>query len=488
MRRLFLFVATIALLAPIGLAPSCGGAPNPNIGGGGQGDDAQGGGGDTGVQGMDGTMGDDGGSSKDGPQCVGLQCQALMDNCAAQGKPPTTLTGVVYDPAGALPLYNVYVYIPNATPDPIASGNPTCTSCQAPVSGSLLIGTPTLATGAFQLAQGPTDKWAVPSGDNIPLVLQIGKWRRQLTVPHIAPCTTTIIPDPTAPAQKLRLPAKSSEGDMPLIALTSGCDPAECFLRRIGIDDSEFVPPGSTTGHVHFYTGQDASNLATGNASAVDGGNTHAETYQWWTSSANLLKYDVIYNACECVSYDRGAAAYPAMHDYVSGGGRLLATHYYYNWFAPPTGPADFQTVVTWAPGGLQSVPPFFIDTSSPKGKAFGDWLQGNGVTQTYGQISLADTRQDMTTVTDKSSRWVYGATTPTNPIYNTTYTTFNAPVDQPVNMQCGRAAFSDFHAAGTSDDATFPAECANADPTGTHVVNQKALEFLFFDLMSCVQ
>lgn len=51
-----------------------------------------------------------------------------------------------------------------------------------------------------------------------------------------------------------------------------------------------------------------------------------------------------------------------------------------------------------------------------------------------------------------------------------------------------GRAVFSDVHTSGTSDDSTFPNECANADPGGSHAVNEKALEFLFFDLASCVQ
>jgi len=37
-----------------------------------------------------------------------------------------------------------------------------------------------------------------------------------------------------------------------------------------------------------------------------------------------------------------------AMHDYLNGGGRVFATHYYFNWFAPPTGPADFQSVANW--------------------------------------------------------------------------------------------------------------------------------------------
>ena len=59
-----------------------------------------------------------------------------------------------------------------------------------------------------------------------------------------------------------------------------------------------------------------------------------------------------------------------------------------------------------------------------------------------------------------------------------------------PVASQCGRAVYSDVHLSGVSDDSAFPAECNDPsidNPPG-HGVNEKALEFLFFDLSSCVQ
>ncbi len=414
-----------------------------------------------------------------------------MDACAAHGKPPTTISGVVYDPAGALQLYNVYAYIPNSKPDPILPGNPTCTQCEAPASGSPVIGTATDATGYFKLAQGNTDKWGVPSGDNIPLVLQIGKWRRQLVMPHITACQDNPLPDPASPDQKLRLPRNSSEGNLPLIAFTSGCDPAECFLRNVGIDDSEFVAPGDPNGHVHFYTGMDADSFTNGDASQVAGGNTSSDTYAWWSQSQNLLKYDIVFNACECNDFDRGAGAYKAMHDYLDGGGRVFTTHYYYNWFAPPTGVSDLQSVVQWAlPESFTTEPygSFYIDDTFPKGKAFADWLQAQKVTQTYGQINLADTRYDMNEVNPEATRWIYNADSPADTTYAAMYMSFNSPVGQPPAMQCGRAVYSDVHLSGTSDDSTFPNECAQADPDGSHAINEKALEFLFFDLSSCVQ
>ena len=414
-----------------------------------------------------------------GVSCQGLECKAQMDACASHGMPATTISGRVYDPAGQLPLYGVYVYIPANTPDPITPGNPTCSQCEAPASGNPVIGTFTDAKGNFTLMQGAMDPWGVPSGAGLTLVLQAGKWRRQIPLPSIPACANTTLPDPASPSAKLRLPAKSSEGDMPLIAFTSGCDPAECFLLHVGIDPSEFVPPDSTTGHVHFYTARQGSSVA--------GGNTRADTYAWWAQASNLLKYDIVFNACECAANDRGATAYQAMDDYLSGGGRLFATHYYYNWFAPPTGPADEQGIANWEP----TEPPvpynnYYIDTTFPKGKSFADWLQTQGVTQTYGQIDLVDTRYDMDAITGLSTRWIYNADGATDPNYATMYMSFNSPVGHPPAMQCGRAVFSDVHLSGSSDGSQFPGECANPDPT--YATNEKALEFLFFDLSSCVQ
>jgi len=322
----------------------------------------------------------------------------------------------------------------------------------------------------------------------------------------VTACGSTAIPDPATPADKLRLPANSMEGDMPLIAFTSGCDPAECFLRHIGISDSEFVAPMTPppaawptvtpgTGHVHFFTATD--NTTGGSpASAVTGGNTPAETYAWWASSANLLQYDIVFNACECSPFDRGATSYAAMDAYLNGGGRLFTTHYYYNWFAPsPPATADLFSVAEWNPmtSGSSGAPETdMIDQTFPKGIAFADWLQDNAITTTMGTIVLDDTRDNLnginpagceTTMSCLSTQWIYEPTDS-----HPRYISWNTPVGAAATKQCGRAVFSDVHLSGTSNNATFPTECATADPTGAHATNEKALEFLFFDLSSCVQ
>ncbi|HEY8039537.1 MAG TPA: carboxypeptidase regulatory-like domain-containing protein, partial [Polyangiaceae bacterium] len=183
-----------------------------------------------------------------GHPCVGLECQRV--DCAAQGLPDTTVSGVVFDPAGQNPLYDVIVYIPNAPLAPLTAGV-TCDQCGVLASGSPISTALTGPSGKFLLAD-------VPAGDGIPLVIQLGKWRRQLVIPNVAPCRDNPMSDP----RLMRLPAKQSEGDMPQMAVaTGGCDPFECLLRKIGIDRSEFTEAGGG-GKVHLYQGTGGSGLS----------------------------------------------------------------------------------------------------------------------------------------------------------------------------------------------------------------------------------
>lgn len=63
---------------------------------------------------------------------------------------------------------------------------------------------------------------------------------------------------------------------------------------------------------------------------------------------------------------------------------------------------------------------------------------------------------------------------------------TFNTPVDAPEAEQCGRVVFSQFHVAqgtNTANDNQFPSACDDAPMTP----QEKALEFMLFDLSACV-
>src|SRR5262249_31063623 len=101
-----------------------------------------------------------------------------IDDC--DGKPKTSVRAKVYDPAGKVPLYNVAVYVPNAPLDDIATG-PVCETCATPVSGKPVASALTDAHGEFVMQD-------VPVGTGVPLVIQIGKWRRLIEMPEVKAC------------------------------------------------------------------------------------------------------------------------------------------------------------------------------------------------------------------------------------------------------------------------------------------------------------
>jgi hypothetical protein len=460
----------------------------------------------------------DGSGTGDG--CTGLVCKKP---CAT-----TTISGRVYDPAGKVPLYDVFVYVPNASLDPIPSG-PTCSTCQAPASGSPIVSATTASDGTFSI-QG------APDGANIPVVLQLGKWRRHLTLPKVEACKDNVAPDGF-----YRLPRRqretSPDDNIPLIAFTTGCDGAECFLKgRIGIDLTEFTD-ATGAGRVHVYKStHDNSQIFSAGAGVADA---------LWTSSSEMMKYDIVFDACECNAYDRGGAGttdvgYKNFLSYLDMGGRAFTTHFFYNFFTDPTqcvgsptavtcqGQDPLPTVGVWqgnegiafapdtpdcpndstlpsAAGGPGSC--MSIDTAIPKGKAFADWYSNNnallalGGGELPGYVGLTDLRTDMGQLDSTllaagtATPWLYAGDLTKG--YDSYYFSINTPVGTDATKQCGRAIFSDVHVSGGGgsggNDAVpvggvFPSYCiADADQSD-HAPNELALEFLFFDLSSCVQ
>ena len=414
-----------------------------------------------------------------GGSCSGIQCQIAKDNCPMTSQ--TTLTGVVYDPAGKNPLYNILVYVPNATPSAITSGA-TCDKCDTYVTGQPIAVALTDAQGRFSLKN-------VPSGTNIPVVIQTGKWRRQITVANVPACTSTALTD----KNQTRLPKNKSEGDIPLIAIaTGGSDAVECLLRSVGIDENEFTND-SGTGRIQLFQGYRASpTIMTGGASsalrAVD---------QLWASVTSMRKFDVVLMACEGdsgQSESRTAAQYAAVRGYGDIGGRIFGSHYHNNWVRSEDGTpsAGYPQVVQFASGAHaldKPVPyPLMIDTSFPKGMAFRDWLVAVGATPTPGTISINDGEHTVDAVIPPTQQWIYGQDTsrsPTKPVVE--YFSFTTPVGS-ANV-CGRMVFSDVHVSqggGTNAAVPFPTRCG-AIPTDL-TPQQKALEFMIFDLSSCAQ
>jgi len=143
----------------------------------------------------------------------------MQANCT--GGAHTTITGTVFDPAGKVPLYNAVVYIPSRDLDPIAEGV-SCGKCDGNASGGPVAAALTDSSGNFTLTDTPV-------GENIPLVIQIGKWRRLTKIPKVTACAETAITD----REITRLPRNQSEGHLPQMAVTTGhSDAVECYCAR----------------------------------------------------------------------------------------------------------------------------------------------------------------------------------------------------------------------------------------------------------------
>jgi hypothetical protein len=421
-------------------------------------------------QSLDASDARDGAAEADG--CATLECKIVA--CPEGQK--TTLRGKVYDPAGANPLYNVMVYIPGG-PDPEnlppmkdstqAPDGIACETC-ASVVVSALRSALTNARGEFVLDD-------VPVGKAVPVVVQVGKWRRLLHVDVTKSCEENEVPD-----GDLRLPRNGTEGDMPQIAVTTGgADALECLLRGIGVDDTEFVNGHNGNGHVHLFKGY--------------GGKMGVDAQSFWNDAAQLRKYDLLLLSCEGTeTLDNKGGSLPdarrSLDEYLNAGGRLLATHYQYVWLQ--SSPAsDLRKIATFkgfgdgASSGDFDVNVTFPDGSPfPKGKALAEWLYATGASRTLGKIPLEAVRNSVQTLAEPGLSWILkrgsASASPAN-IFS-----FNAPISAPPENQCGRAVYTDIHVT----DQAGPTSLYWCE-VGPGFLNsqQKALEFFLFDLSACV-
>jgi hypothetical protein len=401
-----------------------------------------------------------------GTPCTNL-CTRRM-TCPGGGD--TTLSGTVFAPTPPKfgkpdPIYNALVYIPNGKVEPFAPGV-SCEMCGAPASGSPLVTALTGPDGKFTLKN-------VPVGANIPLVIQVGRWRRQVTIPNVNKCA-----DNALDAELTRLPRNKKEGDIPLTAISTGnADALECVLRKIGVDEAEFTQP-SGDGRIHLYISNGAFIPPMSPPETTLSG-----------SLDTLKRYDIAFFECEGTPIQKPAADTRNLIDYSNAGGRLFLTHYRYTWLRTV---APFSGVATWdysdgrpTVGGKEPITGT-IDQSFPKGMAFAQWLQIVGATAPMpGQISIASPRQDVQSVMAPARQWITSEVATVPPPHRVQHFTFNTPVGTPEDKQCGRVLFSDFHVSDLGNvSLPFPTECNDMPLTP----QEKALEFMIFDLSSCVQ
>jgi len=431
------------------------------------------------------------GTGSSGP-CTGIAC--MVQTCPGTAK--TTVSGIIRDPAGKVPLYNVNVYVPNAAVDAIPEGA-SCDRCSAQLSGKPIATALTDANGRFVLEN-------VPVVANLPIVIQVGKWRREIKLASVTAC----VDNPITDANLTRLPRTKAEGHIPRMALTTGgSDALECLLRKIGIADAEFTTD-TGAGRVNLYIGgrpDASSSLGTDRfATTLNGGAVFPQATTLWGNTNKMLGYDIMLLSCEGSQYaDVKMPFYGNVKKYADSGGRVFASHLHFNWLWK--GPAPWPSTATYTGGSQEAQDPpnpstATVDTTFPKGAALADWLSANGASPTRGQIQIYDSAHSVAQVNPPTQRWIY---LPTNPNWtsqgtSTQYMTFNTPVEAATDAQCGRVVHTDLHvkaapaASGETKDKSDPGTNGTPFPTGctsvTLSAQEKALEFLFFDLSACVQ
>jgi hypothetical protein len=396
--------------------------------------------------------------------CVGIQCQIV--NCARKGLPDTTLSGTVFAPNGTLALYGVQVYVPLLAPGPLPDGV-SCQRCES-ANDPAAARSVSAPDGTFTLKNAP-------AGSEVPLVIQIGKWRRSVLIPHVEPCT-----DNPLPATLTSLPKQKSEGDIPHIAIsTGGCDALECLVRKLGVVDAEFTAP-SGDGAIHLYANGGAARLA--NTASFP------NSADLWGNLETLKRYDIVLNSCECSqnAANKTQQMMDNMKTFADLGGRLFLSHYHNVWIEGERNTLKRPQVwpdiavcdqVDTVPGGTLAV----IDQQQPKGPAFAMWMKAVGGAS-GGALVITDARQTCSSIdSTKAERWLYIQVSSELQTFQ-----FTTPNEAPKEERCGRVVFSDMHVSGgstSSPNTPFPQGC-NMGPLSKQ---EKALAFMLFDISSCL-
>jgi hypothetical protein len=403
-----------------------------------------------------GGVADASGDGSSGDACTGIGC--MVANCASRSLPPTSLSGTVFAPDGALPMYNAVVYVPGAPLDPLLDGpaNPAC------VSGAPVALTRTDVSGRFKLDNVPTVR-------NLPVVIQLGKWRREITVSTVNDCA-----DLALPASETRLPRTTAEGHLPRIAVTTGfAECLECLVRKVGVADSEFSS-GTGTGRVQLYTEPDAFTLQVGGASIEA-----ASALQ-----TRMMQYDILLFSCDGTESIKQPAVQQILLDYVNAGGWAWLSHLQARWVAPLTPPpppppfprfAQFDFLNTVQPPASVMAR---IDTATPKGRLFADWMNRVGAASSDGVMTVSFSRNTCFSVDPAlAQRQIF-----LDPPLSSGFSGVQLFSWSAGNR--GKVVFSDMHLEMPNTAATtFPGEC----PAEAFTPQAKMIAFQLFDQPTCV-
>jgi hypothetical protein len=371
------------------------------------------------------------------------------NDCMGRGLPPTALSGTVFAPNGSLPIDHALVYVPTTPLADIPEGvsGPTC------ASGSPVVTVFSDARGKFQLQD-------VPPGTDVPLVIQVGKWRRAVTVPSVPECAETAVD-----AGLTRLPRDSTEGHIPHIAITTGIsDTLECVARDLGLADSEVGWGTASTARVQLYAGNGTARTAT----------AEFEPASALLNATALPRYDAVMIGCEGSPAKTTLAGAQALFDFTNRGGWLWVTHFEFPWLQQA--PAPWSTIGTFNSANVTPVnPTILIDQDAPRGHELADWSVATGLSAVPGSVTLQYIRSSGMTADPAITHSIMHLD-PAGGLTGVQMFTWDAAMG-------GRMVYSDVHLSGTTGGAVaYPGECMSMPPA-----QEKAILFEMFDMPTCL-
>ncbi len=393
------------------------------------------------------------------------QTYATPTNCA-NGRNTTTISGVVYSPNGLDPLPDVLVYVPGPSgavkiPDGVTTVDLRPTD--------QLTETTTAYDGSFTLTDAP-------AGTSIPLVVQSGKWQRQLVIRSVTACQDNVPPDP-AGDKFARFPRNKSEGYIPHIGIVTGSvETTECVLRKVGMDDAEFTN-FTDGGRINLYVGGGVrAGTTTGLGGSAINSSTPGEA-ALMNDTAQLNTFDLLLFACQ--SADQTNVTTPAAQanfaSFVNNGGRAFINHHSHAWLKGNT--ALSNNTFNWAADNATApAGPATIDQSFTIGATLAAWLQNLGATTTLGQLSITNVFASLGSLGTNAQQWI-NLNSNKLPIQ----ASFDTPVGAGTGRTYGRVLYNEYHVSpvSSSHGTIFPAECTS----GTLSQQEKVLEFSLFDL-----
>ena len=200
------------------------------------------------------------------------------------------------------------------------------------------------------------------------------------------------------------------------------------------------------------------------------------------------MKYDLVLLSCE--GSETANMNQQVLFNYAAAGGRVFASHFHYAWFN--SGTYGTSNLAQWTPGSnnLGDITSSIVTTLPnnqpfPKGVALSQWL-GNVNALTNGKLPIQAARHNanVSPANTPSQPWIVADGTNA-----TEYFSFDTPLGATPDKQCGRTVFSDLHVGAASGDYQGPIKITPSGCTANDLSPQeKALEFMLFDLSSCVQ